>query len=167
MEIERKFLIRTLPEYLEQYPHHQIEQGYLCSRPVVRVRREDDDYYMTYKGAGKMIREEYNLPLNAEAYAHLIEKTDGCRIAKTRYLIPLEGANQGLTVELDVFTAPGPLVMAEVEFDTAEQAASFLPPDWFAADVTENPEYHNSYMSRHGIRPDASTNPGQNTADFS
>ena len=67
MEIERKFLVRQLPENLEQYPFHQIEQGYLCTKPVVRVRRQDDEYYLTYKGGGKMVREEYNLPLSAEA----------------------------------------------------------------------------------------------------
>ena len=37
MEIERKFLIRQLPEHLEQYPCLQIEQGYLCTNPVVRI----------------------------------------------------------------------------------------------------------------------------------
>ena len=33
MEIERKFLIRQLPEHLEQYPCRHIEQGYLCTNP--------------------------------------------------------------------------------------------------------------------------------------
>ena len=31
MEIERKFLISKLPEDLNAYPYHQIEQGYLSS----------------------------------------------------------------------------------------------------------------------------------------
>ena len=38
MEIERKYLIRELPERLEQYPCRQIEQGYLNTDPVVRIR---------------------------------------------------------------------------------------------------------------------------------
>ena len=37
MEIERKYLISSLPEHLEQYPHRQLEQGYLSTSPVVRV----------------------------------------------------------------------------------------------------------------------------------
>ena len=49
MEIERKFLIRQLPEHLEQYPCLQIEQGYLCTNPVVRIRKQDDSYFLTYK----------------------------------------------------------------------------------------------------------------------
>ena len=162
MEIERKFLIKELPADLESYPHHLIEQGYLCTGPVVRVRRQDDEYYMTYKGGGKMVREEYNLPLNAEAYAHLIQKADGYRITKTRYLIPLSQSSQvhtdleadpyaGLTVELDIFTQPGHLIMAEVEFKSEEQALAFVPPAWFGEDVTMDKRYHNSYMSKHGI----------------
>lgn len=159
MEIERKFTIKQLPENLELYPSHRIEQAYLNTDPVVRVRRQDDEYYMTYKGSGMMAREEYNLPLNKEAYLHLREKADGNIISKTRYLIPLkhprfaEGGpkppkDYTLTIELDVFDAPfAPLVMAEVEFGSKIAAETFLPPDWFLEDVTYNASYHNSYLS--------------------
>ena len=64
MEIERKFLLKKIPFDLNSCQYHIIEQGYLCTDPVVRVRRQDDEYYMTYKGKGLMTREEYNLPLN-------------------------------------------------------------------------------------------------------
>ena len=146
MEIERKYLLNALPE-LEKYEYHKIEQAYLCTGPVVRVRREDETYYMTYKGGGMMTREEYNLPLNKEAYEHLIKKADGNVISKTRYLIPLEC--EGLVAEVDVFEPPfAPLVLAEVEFTSEEQANSFQPPEWFGKDVTFDGKYHNSYMSR-------------------
>ena len=100
MEIERKFLINILPENLSQYPFHQLEQGYLCTEPVVRIRREDDNYYLTYKSKGLMVREEYNLPLTQAAYEHLLPKIDGILITKKRYLIPL---SEKLTIELDIF----------------------------------------------------------------
>ena len=159
MEIERKFTLKSLPANLEDYPHHRIEQAYLNVNPVVRVRREDDEYYMTYKGSGMMAREESNLPLNKEAYYHLREKADGNIISKTRYRIPLTnpGFKAGhpapptdytLTIELDVFDPPfAPLVMAEVEFGSKEAAEAFLPPEWFDEDVTYCKEYHNSYMA--------------------
>lgn len=146
MEIEKKYLLKELP-VLENYEYHKIEQAYLCTSPVVRVRREDENYYMTYKGGGMMSREEYNLPLNKEAYEHLVKKADGNVISKTRYLIPLEC--DGLIAEVDVFDAPfSPLVMAEVEFATEEQANAFAAPEWFGEDVTFDGRYHNSYMSR-------------------
>ena len=80
MEIERKYTIKELPANLDSYPCHLIEQAYLNTKPVVRIRKEDDNYYLTYKGSGMMAREEYNLPLNEESYYHLLEKADG-RIA--------------------------------------------------------------------------------------
>lgn len=56
MEIERKYLIRELPEHLEQYPYRQIEQGYLNTDPVVRIRRTAEAYTLTYKGEGFMVQ---------------------------------------------------------------------------------------------------------------
>lgn len=159
MEIERKFTIKTLPENLDSYPFHHIEQAYLNTNPVVRVRKEDDNYYLTYKGSGMMAREESNLPLTKEAYYHLREKADGNIISKRRYLIPLNnpGFKEGfpappegytLTIELDIFDEPfSPLVIAEVEFGSKDAAESFMPPDWFYEDVTYCREYHNSYMA--------------------
>ena len=52
MEIERKYLIKKLPEDLAQYPHMEMEQAYLCTEPVVRVRKEGADYVLTYKSKG-------------------------------------------------------------------------------------------------------------------
>ncbi len=159
MEIERKFLIKALPENLSDYPCLEIEQGYLNINPVVRIRKQNDQYFLTYKGKGLLAREEYNLPLNAESYAHLRDKCDGNIISKKRYLIPLTAPAfttdcpaalipESLTIELDVFNSPfTPLVMAEVEFTTLEAATAFMPPNWFSEDVTDNPEYHNSNMS--------------------
>ena len=146
MEIERKFLVQELPANLESYPQQRISQGYLCTDPVVRIRRSNDDYYLTYKGKGLMVREEYNLPLNEEAFQHMLPKVDGILIDKIRYLIPLEG---GLTAELDIFQGSlAPLRIVEVEFDTEEEANTFIPPSWFGEDVTNSRKYHNSNLSQ-------------------
>lgn len=88
MEIERKFLIREIPKNLSQFPCLMIEQAYLCTNPVVRIRRQNEDYYLTYKGKGLMAREEYNLPLNKEAYGHLLSKADGNIISKKGIWFP-------------------------------------------------------------------------------
>ena len=149
MEIERKYIPKTLPENLAQYKHHKIEQAYLNTAPVVRIRKQDNEYFLTYKGGGMMAREEYNLPLGAEGYAHLKEKIDGKLISKRRYLIPMEN---GLTIELDVFYEPCKgLLLAEVEFPDKASANSFCPPAWFGEDVSMCPEYHNSNLSRRAL----------------
>ncbi len=153
MEIERKYLIEQLPVELDNYPHRRIEQGYLSTEPVVRVRKDDDEYYLTYKGSGMMVREEYNLPLTKESYEHLLTKADGNIITKDRYMIPLscthcDGTTHEHTIELDLFYGifEG-IQLAEVEFDSEELANTFCPPEWFGEDVTFSHKYHNSYLS--------------------
>ena len=76
MEIERKFLVAILPENLEKYPKSRIEQAYLCTEPVLRVRRKNEAYILTYKGPGLLVREEHEFPLTEEAYQHLLEKAE-------------------------------------------------------------------------------------------
>ena len=146
MEIERKFLVKDLPEHLEQYEQKRIAQGYLCTNPVVRIRRSNEEYYLTYKGKGLLAREEYDLPLTAESFEHMLPKIDGILIDKVRYLIPLE---DGHTAELDIFQGKlTPIRLVEVEFDSVEEAEQFVAPDWFGEDVTYSPKYYNSNLSK-------------------
>ncbi len=145
MEIERKFLIKELPENLEQYEKRHLEQGYLCTGPVVRIRKDNDRYELTYKSGGMMVRQEYNLPLDESSYEHLKTKIDGRLISKTRYMIPYSI----YTIELDVFENDlAPLLLAEVEFPSEEEANTFVPPAWFGEDVTFSKLYHNSVLSK-------------------
>ena len=146
MEIERKFLVKTIPDNLSEYKCRIIEQAYLCTEPVVRVRKDNDEYYLTYKGRGLMAREEYNLPFTNESYQHLLAKADGNIITKKRYEIP-DGT--GKTIELDIFEGVfSGTVVAEVEFETIEEANSYTAPSWFGKDVTNDTAYHNSNMSK-------------------
>ena len=138
MEIERKFL--TNPEQLpfspQDYPCRQIEQGYLCTAPVVRIRRDNDSYFLTYKSKGLMVREEYNLKL----------KADGRIITKKRYVIPIE---DNLNIELDIFEGDlAPLVLAEIEFPDEQTAVNYKAPQWLGEDVTHSSKYHNSTLSQ-------------------
>lgn len=164
VEIERKFLITKAPFELDNCEKKIIEQAYLCQSPVVRVRRSNDKYYMTYKGQGLLEREEYNLPLTKESYEHLRKKADGHVIKKVRHLIPLEITRDifpnakdedfeefvkktgSLLIELDVFSYPENLVMAEVEFPDRKMADEFTMPSWFKQEVTNDPKYHNVNM---------------------
>ncbi len=162
-EIERKFLIKELPGDLSAYRSRQIEQAYLCREPVIRIRRDQEKYYMTYKGSGLMERTEYNLPLTKESYEHLLEKADGRVIRKVRYEIPLladESLFPGfdeerlgkinsltpLVIELDIFSCPEGRILAEVEFPDRETAEAFVMPELFIKEVTDDPAYHNVNM---------------------
>lgn len=145
MEIERKFLVKTLPADLAQYPCRHIRQAYVSTDPVIRVRQKDEDYILTVKGEGFLQREEFEMPLKKEQFKRLLAKSEGCSIAKDRYCIPF-GA---YTIELDIFAPPfDPLVLAEVEFASVDEANAFVPPEWFGEEVTLENEYTNAAISR-------------------
>ena len=145
MEIERKYLVKKLPEHLESYPHDRITQAYVCTDPVIRIRQKNEDYILTLKSGGLLAREEVEMPLSRESFLHLASKTDGIVIEKTRYKIP---ESHGYLIELDVFHGcyEG-FVMAEIEFPDLAAAGGCTPPDWFGAEVTMDSRFHNSSLS--------------------
>lgn len=149
MEIERKYLVRSLPNGLDSYPHVEIEQGYLCTSPTLRVRRMGDAYILTVKekvrsGSSAIVNREEEFDLSADRFAHLLAKCDGNIVSKTRYRIPIGP----LTAELDLFHGRHEgLRVVEVEFPSVEAADAFVPPAWFGDDVSSDPRYRNSYLA--------------------
>lgn len=149
MEIERKFLVKELPDNLEQYPHVEIEQGYLCTSPTLRIRRAGDVYWLTVKerlavGSGAIHNREEEFRLPADKYFLLKGKCEGRMVRKTRYRIPL---TEELVAELDIFHGDHEgLRIVEVEFPSTIMADNFTPPHWFGADVSHLPHYRNSFL---------------------
>lgn len=143
MEIERKFLIKKLPENMDSYPSCLITQAYISRRPSIRIRQAGEKYILTVKGPGRLSHEEFELPMEKDSYDSLMKKHDGKIIVKRRYRIPYGDH----TIELDVFEAPKALCMAEVEFCSEEEALSFEGPDWFGEEVTYDTRYSNAYMA--------------------
>ena len=159
MEIERKFLIKNLPIDINSYPHYDIEQGYILTNPVLRVRKANDKYVFTYKSKGMLSHEEINVPIEREAYDKLLKKIEGKLIKKTRYKIPLKDILSedeakidisSLFLELDffknVYDNGKALILAEIEFPTEEIANKFCAPSFFSLDVTFDKKYHNNNM---------------------
>lgn len=158
MEIERKYLVSALPEGLDRFPHSEIEQGYLCTQPTLRIRRIDDRYVLTVKEhlrteSSAIVNREEEFAMVPDSYRHLREKCDGRIIAKTRYKIPLsqlhpDGNHGELVAELDIFHGRHEgLLLVEVEFPDTAAADDFVPPAWFGPDVSQDPRYRNSYLA--------------------
>lgn len=155
MEIERKFAIKFFPGELAHYQYKKIEQGYLCNNPIIRIRKSNDDYILTYKSKDgvndhrsetAIVNQEVELLLTKEAYENLKNKIDGNLIYKTRYLIPIQ---DGLTAELDVFEGPlSGLVFVEVEFPDLNQANEFIPPNWFGKELSSDKRFSNHQLSQ-------------------
>lgn len=146
-EIERKFLVRKLPDELASYPKNDIAQGYLVSLDdglQVRLRKAGERYSLTYKRGTGNVREEREVELTAQQFDVLWPATEGKRLVKTRYEIPLGER----TVEIDVYhDRHEGLVVAEVEFDEEDIAKNFQPPDWLGEDVTGDPRYSNQLLA--------------------
>lgn len=157
MEIERKFLVRHLPDGLGRYPKVDIEQAYLCTSPTLRIRRMGDDYILTVKqhlpsASAAICNREEEFPLSEESFRCLWDKCESC-LSKTRYRIDLrsqtgDGLYAGLTAELDIFRGRHEgLLLVEVEFPSTAAADAFVPPDWFGEDVSADPRYRNAFLA--------------------
>ena len=149
MEIERKYLVNELPANLDAYPHVEIEQGYLCTTPTLRIRRMGVFFILTVKekvrnASSAIVNREEEFALTEESYNHLRAKCEGSLVCKTRYRIPVGE----YTAELDIFHGDHEgLRLVEVEFPSVEAADSFNPPIWFGPDVSTDPHYRNSYLA--------------------
>jgi adenylate cyclase len=149
MEVERKFLLDSLPEGLDA--GERIEQGYLAIDPAgseVRVRRKGAKTLMTVKTGTGLVRGEEEFTLDGELFERLWAMTEGRRVAKTRYLVPV-GSDRA---EVDVYEgALSGLLTAEVEFPDEAAARAFEPPPWLGRDVTDDPRYGNRALAVNGI----------------
>lgn len=157
MEIERKYLVRELPANLDSFPHVEIEQGYLCTSPTLRIRRAGDAYILTVKEkvhteSSAIHNREEEFSLSADKYEQLKAKCEGRMVSKTRYRIDLrrsegDGLYSNLVAELDIFHGHNEgLRLVEVEFPDTAAADSFVTPNWFGEDVSGDKRYRNSAL---------------------
>ncbi|WP_352400566.1 CYTH domain-containing protein [Anaerotignum sp.] len=148
MEIERKFLTKKIPFALEGFVCKQIVQSYISFQPTIRIRQSNDKYFLTVKGKGYMIREEFEIAISQQEYERLYMKIEGNEVRKRRYLIPLQS---GYTAELDVYEGSlEGLFTTEVEFETMEDANGFVVPEWFGTDISYDRRYKNTSLALYG-----------------
>jgi adenylate cyclase len=142
-EIERKFLLKRLPEKLKRSRRYIIAQGYLASEPGgrhVRLRKKGKTVSLTFKVGRGAHREEREIKLSPKQFAALWPATAGRRLRKLRYEIPW----RNLLIEIDIYRGRhSGLVVAEVEFPDRATCRKFKPPPWFGREVTGEKRYSN------------------------
>lgn len=149
MEIERKFLVENLPLKIDGYKKLCIQQSYISTKPVIRLRKSNDDYILTVKGAGRISRQEFELSLQESEYEKLKKLVTSKIITKERFLIPIE---DGYTAELDIYEGElKGLMTVEVEFSSLDNAEKFVAPNWFGKEVTDDSRYSNSSLAKYGL----------------
>jgi CYTH domain-containing protein len=150
-EIERKFLVKEVPENVASYPFEEISQGYLAvtdDGTEVRLRKKAHAYYLTVKSGTGMKRQEIETELDSEQFEILWPKTVEKRVEKRRYEI----SAKNVTIELDIYSGilEG-LKTAEVEFKAQSEADAFTPPSWFDKEVTQDERYKNKNLALYGL----------------
>lgn len=148
LEVESTYLVKSLPNNLESYPHEHILQGYITQAEAnLRLRKKGDKFELTKKWPEKpgdysrlnestiyLTEEEFNKfwPLSVKSYE------------RTRYYIPLDG---GLTAELDIYHGSFEgFALVEVEFVNEKQRKEFTVPDWFGDDITQFDFFSTMYV---------------------
>ncbi len=142
-EIERKFLLKRLPDNLKQSRRYVIAQGYLATEPAgrqVRLSKKGKTASLTFKVGRGAHREEREIKLSPKQFAALWPGTAGRRLRKLRYEIPWKN----LLIEIDIYRGRhAGLVVAEVEFPDRLTCRKFEPPSWFGREVTGEKRYSN------------------------
>src|SRR5438093_13526316 len=147
-EIERKFLLKRLPEKLNRSRRYIIAQGYLATEPAgrhVRLRKKGKTSSLTFKVGRGAQREEREVKLSPKQFATLWPATAGRRLRKTRYEIPWKN----LKIEIDTYHGRNHgLMVAEVEFPSQASCRQFKPPRWFGREITGEKRYSNVRRAR-------------------
>ena len=146
-EIERKFLLGELPDWLAERSGEPISQGYLTNGegPEIRLRRAGEQTLLTVKTGSGEVREEIEVELEPELFRTLWPLTSGRRVIKTRRREPLDA---GRAAEVDVYAENlAGLVVAEVEFSSIEESREFEPPAWLGKEITGDERYANRELA--------------------
>jgi CYTH domain-containing protein len=156
-EIERKFLIAEadrVPQPDRAPAPVRMRQGYLADEGdvSVRLRITADDATVTIKGGAGLRRTEVELPLPRRDAEALWLLTEGRRLEKVRHRVPTRPG--GPTADVDMYEGGlAGLVTAEVEFESEDDAAAFVPPEWFDRELTGDGAWANTSLARRGRPP--------------
>ena len=155
LEVERKYLLRFLPEEARDGRRIDIAQGYIPgSRLHERIRRvsvyhgsgrKDVHYYRTVKLGEGVTRTEIEEETTEAVFLAMWPLTHRHRLRKRRFEVDADGQ----TWEIDDFKNRD-LVLAEIELDSEDDEVTF--PDWLAPavqrEVTGEPEFQNINLAR-------------------
>lgn len=150
-EIEKKYLVKTLPLKYEEHKHKDIKQGYICvdgDGTEVMLREKDGTLTLAVKTGKGLEKEEYEASINSKLYNKFWSTTSGRRIKKTRYYIPY----QKLIIHFDIYHGHlKGLYTAEIKFSSIEECNNFIAPKWIGDDITNEVRYKNKNLAIYGV----------------
>ncbi len=149
LEVERKFLLEGVPNWLVECESDEIRQGYLAldGDTEVRIRQRGPDCSLTVKSGGGLVRVEVDVNIDAERFEALWPLTEGRRVSKRRHRVPTEHLHFDVDVYGDKLAG---LAVAEVEFGSVDESEEFAAPQWLGDEVTADDRYKNRALAERG-----------------
>ena len=159
MEIERKWLVSPYIDIFKKLGLErndgilfEIEQGY---SKEIRLRKQTQwsnqviQYFQTIKKGKGISRMEYEIELTAYQFNKLWPLTEGCRLFKKRRRVELN--KHTLEIDCITFIEDFSITLIEIEFNTEDAAKTFVAPEAFGKDVTEDKKYTNYNIAAGGL----------------
>lgn len=135
-EIERKFFVKQMPDLSEIKPFNY-ERYFLESKngKEVRISKVNNKYFYEEKSElSDLERTREKKEITQEEFGRL--KQDASEgLIRDKYVIS-DNPNTVIQVYHGRFEG---LIRVEVEFDSEEQAKSFIPPSWIGEEMTGSP----------------------------
>ena len=144
LEVERRWLVK-IPDNIEDFPYHTIEQAYLSPESGFqgRIRRLDDRFIYTEKArtGNSVVRIENEREITENEYNEYKKNVILNVIKKKRYIIPYGG----LKFEFDIFENTVESGYAVMEAELTDETVQVTLPDFIEviAEVTEDSYYTN------------------------
>lgn len=147
-EIERKFLLKGFPR-IKPDVELDVETAYITTGDTeVRIRSMEVltgdwigkiDYLMTFKGKGDLVRQEVNNYISEKTYHELLNTFHLPTFYRHYRVYNIDG-HKIEACFCDNWLGET-MYLAEVEFDSEEEAKAYVFPFDGAVDVTNNPYY--------------------------
>ena len=125
MEIERRWNVKGWPKNLKKIKSYLMEQGYICTMPAVRIRKEElsggkTEHILCFKGKPDKMglsREEIEIIIDEEKYVRLKNLIGKPMIRKIRNTYLLD---DGLELEVNLVDEgfKTEFFYAEIEFES-------------------------------------------------
>jgi len=143
IELERVFLIKELPNDLDQYKPIIMKVGVFYDSNELganrvdhlNIRQKDDKYEIRKKeGDSEYKKLEHTIYITKEEF-DLLMTVATQKHEKNLYLYPIDDSYES---EIDIYL--GKLTgyaRVEVEFKNEEDMENFTPPEWFGHEITE------------------------------
>ncbi len=154
-EIERKFILRSLPPELEIAKGRLIKKGFLSVEPdrEVHLQSIEDRFFLTAMTGHGLSRGELETEITRVQFLSLWPLTSGRRIEKLRFEYTLDKQ----LFHIDIFQAElDGLRLAETEFANVQNSRQFMASPFFGDEITDDWRFTDKMLAMQGMPEGAS-----------